>query len=270
MRLSVSNLAWDPEQDQIVAGLLSKSNINAIDIAPGKYFPSPLSASDKDILSVKSWWDAHDIRIIGMQSLLFGTQGLNVFGNSSNRKDLLNHLNRICHIGNLLGATRLVFGSPKNRDRSGFSDSEAMFKAIDFFTQLGRIAESHNVIICLEPNPSYYGCNFMTNTDDTAKVVEEVSLNSIKMQFDTGAIGINSESVEYICKRYKHLIGHIHISDKDLTPIGDGKNRHIEYANMINRYFPNFIATIEMIKSIHEPPLEALSRAILFTKNVYQ
>jgi hypothetical protein len=113
MRLAISNIAWDVSEDLAVAKHLNKFDIDAIDIAPGKYFPDPTDAKDADIESVRRWWAEHGIEITGMQALLFGTTGLNVFGDSQSQAAMLTHLTAVCRIGAGLGATRLVFGSPK-------------------------------------------------------------------------------------------------------------------------------------------------------------
>ena len=126
-----------------------------------------------------------------MQALLFGTTGLNVFGESKRQDAMLEHLRAVCRIGAGLGSTRLVFGSPKNRDRSGLNDSQALEQAVSFFRRLGNAAQEHGVIICLEPNPTQYGANFMTTSDETAFVVAAVDHEAIRMQFDTGALTIH-------------------------------------------------------------------------------
>ncbi|MGM1231309.1 sugar phosphate isomerase/epimerase, partial [Escherichia coli] len=74
--------------------------------------------------NVRQWWADQGIEITGMQALLFGTTGLNVFGDNKSQEALLEHMRAVCHIGAGLGAIRLVFGSPKNRDRSGLSDTQ--------------------------------------------------------------------------------------------------------------------------------------------------
>mgnify|MGYP000057588126 FL=1 len=56
MRLAISNIAWDIPEDIAVAKLLGKYCVDAIDVAPGKYFPDPVSAKDKDIEEVRHWW----------------------------------------------------------------------------------------------------------------------------------------------------------------------------------------------------------------------
>ena len=79
MSISISNIAWNPDEDGAVAQLLGDLCVHHIDVAPSKYFPAPAEASDAAISRVRGSWEALGIRIIGMQSLLFGTAGLNVF-----------------------------------------------------------------------------------------------------------------------------------------------------------------------------------------------
>src|SRR5690606_19845978 len=111
MRLSISNIAWDVEEDPAVADLLRGLGIDAIDIAPGKYFSRPANATDVEIEAVRRAWEDRGISIVGMQALLFGTEGLNLFGPASVQEAMLAHLAVVCRIGAGLGATWLVFGS---------------------------------------------------------------------------------------------------------------------------------------------------------------
>ena len=66
MRLAISNIAWDIAEDISVAKLLGKFGVDAIDVAPGKYFPDPANAKDEDIANVRRWWADHGIEITGM------------------------------------------------------------------------------------------------------------------------------------------------------------------------------------------------------------
>ena len=61
MRLAISNIAWDIAEDEAVASLLKKYEVDAIDIAPGKYFPMPALASNSDIQRVEDWWASRGI-----------------------------------------------------------------------------------------------------------------------------------------------------------------------------------------------------------------
>lgn len=223
MRLAVSNIAWDVSEDEVIAALLYRYAIDAIDVAPGKYFKNPIAATDAEIARVKKWWADREIEVTGLQALLYGTTGLNVFGSSESRAALQLHLAAVCRIGSGLGATRIVFGSPKNRDRAGLDDQQALEVAVPFFRQLGDVAQTYGVTICLEPNPVCYGANFMVDSVQTAQVVKEVAHPAIFMQLDTGALTINGEDPSVILRDFAALIGHVHISEPDLLPLGEAE-----------------------------------------------
>ncbi|GAB7127784.1 hypothetical protein JCM19000A_22910 [Silvimonas sp. JCM 19000] len=262
MRLAISNIAWDVNEDNDLASLLQRYQVDAIDFAPGKYFPKPAEATDAEIRKVKAWWAERGIEMTGMQSLLFGTTGLNVFGDAASQDAMLAHLRGVCHIGGVSGATRLVFGSPKNRDRSGLSDAETRSRAVEFFNRLGDIAASEGVLICLEPNPPLYGANFMTTSDETAEVVRAVNHAAVKMQLDTGAVTLNQENVADVVSRHIDVIGHIHASEPSLVPLGDGGTQHDAVYAALQTVRPDALVSIEMVATQNEPHLTAIERAL--------
>jgi len=270
MRLAISNIAWDREEDLEIADLLTEKGIDAIDVAPGKYFPDPAKATQTEIASVRRWWAERGIEITGMQALLFGTTGLNVFGDAATQAALMAHLTAVCRVGSGLGATRLVFGSPKNRDRSGLSDEEALEHAVPFFRRLGDIAASYGVVICLEPNPACYGANFMMTSVETAHVVRQVAHPAIGMQLDTGALHINCEDAAAAVREYVTLIRHVHASEPELVPLGDGGTDHASIAKAVQKFLPDHVVTIEMVATKIEPHLQSIKRALDVAINHYR
>jgi D-psicose/D-tagatose/L-ribulose 3-epimerase len=270
VRLAISNIAWDVQEDLAVAKLLGMFAVDAIDVAPGKYFPDPTSAKDADIANVRQWWADHGIEITGMQALLFGTTGLNVFGDSKSQEAMLKHLRAVCRIGASLGATRLVFGSPKNRDRSGLSNVQTLEQAVGFFRRLGDAAKDHGVFVCLEPNPTRYGANFMTTSEETSLVVAAVGHGSIRMQFDTGALTINGESPEAVLECSARLIGHVHASEPDLVPLGDGGTDHQLMHKALSQHLPEHLVSIEMVATRAESHLRSIERALTYAVDCYR
>ena len=269
MKISISNIAWETSDDVFISRILSKYAVSAIDVAPGKYFPDPTKASDKEIEEVRNWWLNKGIEIIGMQSLLFGTKGFNVFSTTDVRKDMLSHLESICRIGSVLGAKYLVFGSPRNRDKKGLTKEQALAIAIPFFKELGEIAFKYNVVICIEPNPTLYGANFLTKSKDVALFVEILDHPNIKMQLDTGTVIINNEDLESILKQYSHLIGHIHISEPNLKAYGQNNSICEHHSNIIEKYLSNHVVTIEMLKMVESNKYEELTSSIKTAKLYY-
>jgi sugar phosphate isomerase/epimerase len=270
MKISISNIAWDTSEDGVIASLLNRYDVGVIDIAPGKYFPDPGRATDQEIERIKKWWAVRGIKIVGMQALLFGTVGLNIFASLEVQEAMLLRLREVCRIASGLGAKHLVFGSPKNRNCAGLSECEAMSVAVPFFRHLGEIAFSYGVVICVEPNPACYGANFMTNSAETLRVVKEVAHPAIKMQFDSGSLSINHEDPKQVLQDCASFIGHVHISEPGMLPIGDGGVDHSTIADYLERYLPNHTATIEMLETKNEPHPIAIERAIRATVQHYR
>lgn len=270
MRISLSGMAWKRADDEAVCDLLHKWKIDAIDVVPGKYFPDPLLASDGEIALVRQCWEQEGISLVGMQSLLFGTQGLNVFADSVVQQRMLDHLEAVSRIAAGLGIPALVFGSPKNRDRQGLSDEATLDAAIRFFRRLGDIGQKDGVIFCLEPNPVCYGANFMTSSAEAASVVRLVDHSAIKMQLDTGAITINQENIGDILQRDADIIGHIHLSEPNLVPLGRSDANHVQVAKELHLVLPECIATIEMLEMQTEPSLAAIEEALAFVTHHYR
>jgi len=203
-----------------------------------------------------------------MQSLLFGKNDFNIF-NVVKQKDIFSYLERVFYVASLLGVKRLVFGSPRNRDRSAFSDTETFDISTTFFYRIGEMAKKFDLIVCLEPNPSIYGSNFMTNHDETAFIVKKVSHNSIGLQLDTGAIMINKESINKVIKQYLPLIKHIHLSEPMLSEINIKKEEHNIISSEIKKYLPSQILTIEMLSLDKNNPLKPIENSLEFVHSLY-
>lgn len=262
--LSVSNIAWHPEEEEAAAALLARCGVRHVDIAPGRYFPDPAAARGREIAAVRDWWGERGFTIAGMQALLFGTSGLNLFDDGEGR--MLDRLKAVCRLAGALGVPALTFGSPRQRDRGGLSDAQAEEIAVAFFSGLGDAAAAAGVVFCLEPNAPAYGCNFMTNTAETARVVRAVGHPAIRLQLDIGNMALNGEEPGPVIAEVAPLVGHIHLSEPMLAPLGQGQ--HDQAASAIAAHLPGRVKTIEMVRA--ETGLAAVEAAVAFAARVYQ
>ncbi|MCK3658819.1 xylose isomerase [Pasteurellaceae bacterium Pebbles2] len=269
MNISISNIAWNTDQDNDIQAMLKDFGFSFIDIAPAKYFPNPLQATEKEIKAVRDFWLNKDVNIIGMQSLLFGTKGFNLFAETNVQNEMLDYLEAICRLASYLGISKLVFGSPKNRDCTGLTKKETEKTAVLFFRNLGDKALKYGVDICLEPNPTCYGANFMTSSMETLNIVKLVNHPAIKMQLDTGATLINQENIADVLVNSYPYIGHIHLSEPNLDILGVSGQEHLILAKEIKHYFPQSVATIEMLTK-SENNLADIYTALQFAKEYYQ
>ena len=270
MRLAISNIAWEVAEDEAVVSLLHRHRFDAIDIAPAKYFATPLEATDDQIVAVRDWWSSRGIEITGMQALLFGRPEWNLFGPADIQAAMLQHLETLCRIARVLRATKLVFGSPRNRDRGGLSDAETRLKATTFFRRLGDIAARRGVAICLEPNPVCYGANFLTTSIEAADFVRQTDHPAIRMQLDTGAMKINGEDPAAVVALCADLIGHVHASEPNLVPLGDGGTNHPAVFSALSQHLPNAIVSVEMVATKDESHLASIERALTVASRCYR
>ncbi len=272
MRLSISNIAWEPAEDAAVAALLQARGVDAIDVAPGKYFADVKAATAADVAEVRQQWTTRGITLWGMQALLYGTSGLNVFGDAAVQARLLQHLDHVCRIAAGLGIQRLTFGSPKARDRTGLSDAQAQKTAAEFFARVATTAAGHRVKICLEPNPAAYGCNFLTDSFSTLALVRDVDHPNLRMQLDSGALTMGAEQPEQVIAAAAPFIGHVHISEPQLAVLGecdgDGCN-HAAVAAALRAHLPAAVLTIEMLVKVAGSHLPAIARALTVAQKHY-
>lgn len=102
----------------------------------------------------------------------------------------------------------------------------------------------------------------MTNTAETARIVNEIDHPAIRMQLDTGAMTINDENPIEVISQYAKLIGHVHASEPNLVPLGDGLANHRAVNLMLSKHLPDAIVSIEMLATTRESHMASIERAI--------
>ncbi len=246
MKLCVSNIAWTADQEVAAAEILHDHHIDFAEVAPTKYWPAPCAPTAAELEHCRHFWTQKKVPIHAMQSLLFGMPNLSIF-----RPDVADetceYLKCILQIGVALGAKRFVFGSPKNRDRGQLSESEANRLAADFFRPLAETSDKLGVIFCLEPNPTVYQCNFMTNTAEAIAVVDAVDHPGVGLHLDSGIMCLNGESVEAAITAAGPRLKHFHVSHPQLGAVADrGPVDHARIARALRANDYSGMASAEM------------------------
>ena len=72
MKLSVSNLAWEKENDYKIFEILNKFDISIIDLVPTKYFKNIRNTNIDELNSIRNFWFSRGFTVFGMQSIFFG------------------------------------------------------------------------------------------------------------------------------------------------------------------------------------------------------
>jgi sugar phosphate isomerase/epimerase len=225
MQLAISNLAWDVRDDAAVAALLQSLDVRGVELAPTKVWPKPLDATPAEVRACRRFWEDGGLRIVALQALLFGRPDLTLFDDARGRAATAEYLTGMIRLAEQLGATRLVFGSPKNRARGALALAEATEIATEFFGQIGRQARRRGVVFCVEPNPGDYQCDFITNAAEGLALVRKVNDAGFGLHLDAGGMALGGDPPAF-CTAHAAEVRHFHISEPHLAPVGTGTTGH--------------------------------------------
>lgn len=262
MQIAISNLAWDVKQDSRVATLLQKLSIRHIELAPTKIWTDPSQVTESAAQAYRAFWNSNGVEILALQSLLFGRPDLALFANDEVRSDLMGYLTMQFRLAQWLGATRLVFGSPKNRLRGKMPIDEANKVAADFFHRAGEAAKKHGVQLCIEPNAPAYGCDFITTAEEGARVVDLSRSPNVKLHLDWACMELAGDSPDGCLKKYGASLGHFHLSSPKLASIDQRSEKELDHIlTKLNAHSPHLdTVSIEMLGAGED--LSALQKAL--------
>ena len=222
-RFAISNIAWNPAQDEAVYALMRKHGFSGLEIAPTKVFAEqPYSHIEEAAAWSLSLRKTYGFCVPSMQSIWYGrTERL--FGADDERRTLLAYTKSAIDFAAAVGCGNLVFGCPKNRALPEVMDKdekEAMIAevAVPFFHEIGDYAAQRNTAIGMEANPKIYGTNFINSTSEAVAFVRRVDSAGFRLNLDVGTIIANGEACS-VLEGNAPLISHVHISEPFLKKI---------------------------------------------------
>jgi sugar phosphate isomerase/epimerase len=233
VKLAISNLAWDHDEDAAIAQLMRQRGVGGVELAPTKVFPAPLNVAPEAPAAFAHFWEGYGIRVVALQSLLFGQPQLRIFAEPEARRQALNYLAGMIELGARLGARALIFGSPAARRIGDLDRRDAWPIAVEFFAGLGEIALRYNTCLCIEPNPPEYGCDFIRTAAEGRELVKAVNHPGFRLHLDAGALTLNGEDPEVEIQASIEWLAHFHASEPHLQPLGQGSANHTRIARAL-------------------------------------
>lgn len=248
MNISISNLAFKSHSLIETIKILEHSPIRGIEVAPTLIWDKPLCVTKKNRKDIKRIVKDHGLSIVGLQSLLYNQQDLQIFGSSYHQNNCKDYLKQLIDLCADIGGTILTFGSGNNRKTFNYQTTDAFSIATSFFYDLALYAEGAGVLICIEPLSSKYGCDFINTADEGAHLVKLVNYPSFKLLLDTGSMLLNGESPEDMIVKYSEIIAHMHINDPNLLPPSEKLVDHSNIAEKLKNISYQGWLTIEVMK----------------------
>lgn len=269
-KLAISNIAWTQPEDEAVYSLMQKYGFQGLEIAPSRIWESPYTQTDSAVQAFNALIKGKGLSIVAFQSLLFGRPELSIFHDNKLRLDTLNHLKKNICLAHKLGASALVFGSPKNRVIGNTEPVLAKKIALDFFQELGEYAGDKSTCFCLEPNPKIYETDFLCTTKEALDFVRTVDTPGLKINIDLGTIIANNEDIESTMEKALPYAGHLHISEPFLKKIEFNETRHKKIKQLIDMFGYKKTISIEMkVSDKQETRLATIEATLDFVSRIY-
>jgi sugar phosphate isomerase/epimerase len=269
MRLAISNIAWPRGEDEVVAAALVRHGVTAIEVAPTKLWPDLLAITDAEVNSVRRFWADRGIAIIAAQSLLFGRPDLLLFDSGEVRARAFNYLAHVVRICARLGAAALVFGSPKNRRVERTPPEIARDIAIDFFGQLGEVAEAAGTTVVLEANPPQYGADFIVRAAEAIALVRAVNHPGFRLHLDTACMHLAGDEIRQTLDDGFAYLGHFHVSEPNLGfPGSSSRVNHAAFVLELSRRGYDGWMSLEM-REPAEFSIDAIASAMRWLTDRY-
>ena len=224
MILSVSNIAWRPEERFAAYDLLAQAGLSGLEIAPGLFFHAASDPFAPDAASAAAAMEeiaVHELSLVSMQSLLFGMEGAALLGDADARAAFETGMTRSIDLAGRFGIPNLVFGSPRQRRiPDGMMRADGWAQAADTFRRLGCRAAAAGTVLAMEANPASYGTNFLTTLDEAEAFVAYVDHPAVTLILDLGAMQMNN-AFGTVAGRIPALVprlSHMHVSEPQLAP----------------------------------------------------
>lgn len=227
IRLAFSNIAWTPHDDPGILALLRDHGITGIEVAPTTVWPNWIGCEPDAAAAYRSVLRDNGFEIPAMQALLYARPAARLFDDQG-EAELLDHFTHVASIAGALGARVAVFGAPKQRDSGSLTWTEAMERAVPVLRRVAERFSDRDCVLCIEPNPRRYGCNFVCNSSEGAELVHAVDHPGFGLHLDAAALHLEGEELRSVLPAVMGILKHFHISEPDLGDFRDPKAPHAE------------------------------------------
>ena len=245
IKLSVSNIAWQPDELEDHLKLLKELGCEGVEIAPSCIWKEPAHVSNDEIESLKKLISKYNLVVPAFHALLFTRPDLYFFGEESIRLQTVLYLKKLIRLAGMLSVKVLVYGSPASRKVAEKHYDKCHEIAIDVFRELGIEAERNDVIFCIEPlGPSEN--DFIHTADEGYRIVRDVDSQNFGLHLDSKAMVEVGEDFGSVFRRYGAMLKHFHVSGPGLAPPGSTGLDHHSIGKALSRSLYDGFVSIEM------------------------
>lgn len=242
--LSVSNLAWDQEDNDLIFQNLHDNGINQIEGVVNK-IADWHSITDQHIKDYKQYLDSKSITVRSLQSIFYNSGITDL----KDEERVIAHMKRLIRISKQLGVKILVFGSPTMRKQI----DNWQTKLKNLFIGIDYLLDGTGIELVIEPNAKIYGGEYFHTVPEIVEFIMENNLQNINTMIDTHNIILEGQDPIEVFDEYVHFISHVHISEPGLVPF-IASDLHINFSKKLQELNYKNIITYEVLKhdNFHE------------------
>ena len=267
MTLSISHIAWSPDGEEAALDFLRELQISQIEVAPLRAFGDLLTATEDSVRERTEWYRSRGFTISSFQALLFGTDGLELFGPVESIDRMKSLLIALGRIAGWAGSGPMVFGSPKNRLRGSLSHSEATRRAAAIFREVGDACAEAGSCLVIEANPEEYGADFCVSLEQAAELAQAVDSPGFGLHVDAGGMALSGEFFEHVLRDSIGLVRHVHASQPNLISFTEPDPVHARIAGVLRE--TGYLGSVAVEMRAQPDGLDSVKQAIKAVREIY-
>jgi len=213
---------WD--EFERVCDFVKDVGYDGIEIAPFTFADDIADISAPTRADIKRIASEVGLEVIGLHWLLVGPEGLHVTcADEGVRARTAAYLADLVQLCAEIGGTRMIFGSPKQRNvEEGLSYQEAFDNARGVFEPLLPALEENGITFCMEPLAETE-TNFCGSAEATVELIDAIGHPNFQLILDTKAMVDEPLGRPETIKKYAGYLKHFHANDENLKGPGFGR-----------------------------------------------
>ena len=203
--------------------LAAEAGYTGIELAPYTLAPSLDLITPAVRRAIRDAADKHHLTVVGLHWLLAKTQGLHInCPDPDTRRRTIDYYKKLIELCADLGGTRMIHGSPQQRDvLDNDTPDAALRRTVDFFLAVAPAAEQHHITLCPEPL-ARTETNHLNTKDQVVDLINRVDHHHVQLILDCKAMSDEpTPSPQLIREAVPHL-RHFHANDDNMSYPGSG------------------------------------------------
>ena len=269
MKFAICNEIFQGWTIEDTFAYVARLGYDAVEIAPFTLANSVTEIPAQRRKDIRQAAARHGIEIAGIHWVLVKPEGL--YMNHPDRSIRERTAEYFCHLVDFcadLGGTRMVVGSPKQRNvMPGVAPEQAWQWALETFYDSVALGGRREVTICFEPlSPAE--TNFINTAADAIRFVNSRPSNQFKIILDAKAMCSEAKPIPQIIRESWPHFAHFHANDKNLKGPGFGDVDFKPIAAALKEVGYNGYGSVEVFK-FEEGPEAIASRSLEYLKRVF-